>query len=208
MTAKRFYFVMLGVVSLLGIGVFASAYFGNSLLQTQSRKLVALKLDSRVSDEQQVSLLQAKKDITKYADLEKEAKVIVPQDKDQAEAVREIVKIASSSGIKLGAINFPSSNLGQSVLPTSPSTPSATKSLAPPVTQVQPVQGIPGVYFMQISIQSDTNAQISYNSLINFLSRLEQNRRTAQVAGVTITPDKLNPNVLSFSLIVNVYIKP
>ncbi len=208
MTAKRFYFVMLGVVSLLGLSVLISAYFGNKLMQSQSRKLVSLKLDSRVGDEQQVSLLQAKKDITKYSDLELEAKAIVPQDKDQAQAVREIVKIASASDIKLGAINFPSSNLGQGVLPTAPGTPGASKIKAPPVTQVQPVQGIPGVYFMQINIQSDTNAQISYNSLINFLGRLEQNRRTAQVAGVTITPDKLNPDKLTFSLIVNVYIKP
>jgi len=46
------------------------------------------------------------------------------------------------------------------------------------------------------------------NNFIDFLDNLEQNRRTAQVSGVTITPDPQNPSLLSFSLVVNVYIKP
>ena len=47
-----------------------------------------------------------------YSPLEKIAKIVVPQDKDQAKAVLEIVKIAGESGIKPTAINFPVSTLG------------------------------------------------------------------------------------------------
>ncbi len=212
MNAKRFYFVMVGLVCFLGFGVLASAYFGNSLLSKQSQKLVSLKLDAHVADAQQTALTQAKKDIEKYSDLEQEAKVIVPQDKDQAAAVREIVKIAASSGIKLGSISFPSSNLGQTT--TSPQTqsttpaPTTTANKTAPVTQVQAVNGIPGVYAMQITIGSDAGSKVSYPSLISFLSKLEQNRRTAQVTSVSIQPDKDNPGALTFSLAVNVYIKP
>lgn len=214
MNTKRFYFLMMATVAILGVGILASAYFGNKLLATQSKKLVSLKLDSHVADAQQSALTQAKKDIQKYADLEQEAKVIVPEDKDQAQAVREIVNIASSSGIKLGSISFPTSNLGSVPAATTttagsaPNTTGAANRNIAPVTQVQAVNGIPGVYVMEITIGSDVGSKVSYPSLIKFLSKLEQNRRTAQVSGVTIQPDKDNPSALTFSLVVNVYIKP
>ncbi len=213
MNGKRFYWVMIGVSGLLALGIFAAAYFGNGVLAKQANKLVGLKLDSRVADEQQTSLTQAKKDIEKYSELEKEAKAIVPQDKDQAEAIREIVKIAAISNVRLGNISFPTSNLGQgaAVVASAPSgtTASTSSTVKPPsVTQVTPVTGIPGLYAMQITIQSDSQAPTNYNSLISFLSRLEQNRRTAQVTSVTIQPDKIHPDQLTFTLVLNVYIKP
>src|SRR3989344_2351984 len=114
MNSKRFYFFMAGVASLLVASVIVSAVIGNNLLQKKSEELVSLKLDSKVLDEQRLSLAQAKQDIEKYSDLEDEAKAIVPQDKDQAEAVREIVKIASDSGVDLSAITFSASTLGTS----------------------------------------------------------------------------------------------
>lgn len=199
---------MIGVTILLGLGIFGAAYLGNSLLQKQANKLVGLKLDSKVAVEQESSLAQAKKDIAKYSELESEAKVIVPQDKDQAEAVKEIVKIASGSGIKLGSISFPTSTLGQKATKSSGSSKSSSSTAKVPFTQVEKVTDIPGLYSMSITVQSSKDMPVTYNDLINFLNRLEQNRRTAQVTGVTITPDSKNPNNLSFSLIINLYIKP
>jgi len=213
MTSKQIFFVMIAVTTLLGIGILGAAAFGNVMLQQESQKLVSLKLDNRVLEEQQASLKQANKDIDKYTELEKEAKAIVPQDKDQAQAVREIVKIANHSGIKLATISFSASSLGSAAAPvTAPSGNSGAtptpKATTPPVTQVKPVENIPGVYVMEISIQQDSTQPISYSSFIDFLNRLEQNRRTAQVATVTIQPSSQNANKLTFSLVVNVYIKP
>jgi len=198
MTPKRFYFVMCGLVGIMALGIIAAAVVGNSLLAKQSKKLLSLKLDNAVLDQQQTSLSKAKKDVQKYAQLEAEAKIIVPQDKDQAEAVREIVNIAAANNIGLSAITFPASTLGTHTLGT----------VAPPVTQVTPVSGIAGVFDMQISIQSDGSQPISYSDLINFLSKLEQNRRTAQVSSVNIQPNAQDPSKLIFQLTLDTYIKP
>ncbi len=198
---------MLAVTALLGVGIIVAAYFGSQMLSKQAQKLVSLKLNSKVADTQQTSLLQAKKDIKKYAELGQEAKAIVPQEKDQAATVREIVTIAAANHMKLGAITFPASSLGQSLpVSSAPATPQTPK--VPPVTQVQPVAGIDGVYVMPITIQSDSSSPVTYSNLIEFLNGLEHSRRTAQVSSVTITPDRQDQSKLSFSLIVNVYLKP
>lgn len=217
MNSKRVYYLMIGCVIVLVCGLLAVIYFGDQILQAKSKKLVELKLDNRVLDEQQIALSQANKDIEKYSELDKIARQIVPQDKDQAKTVREIVKIAEQSGVKLSAINFPASNLGQ---PTSKTTTQSddtsknsgtttpAKPTTPPVTQVKPADGIPGLYVMEITIQQDSNSPIPYSRLIDFLGRLEKNRRTAQVTSVTIQPNAQDRSKLTFNLIVNVYIKP
>jgi len=205
MNSKRFFFVMLAVLILLGGGIVAAVYFGNSLLERQSNKLLSLKLDSEVADKQQASLTLAKKDIKDFSTLKDQADAIVPQDKDQAEAVREIVNIAGKNKISLGSVTFPASNLG---IAAATGTSSSVAPKAPTVTQVQPVVGIVGVYVMPITVQSDSNNKVPYSSFISFLQDLEQNRRTAQVSSVSITPDKQNNNNLTFTLVLNVYIKP
>lgn len=210
MNARKFFYLMIGVVIALVISSIAVLGWANKSLSKRSQQLVSLKLNNRVLDEQQLSLAQAKKDITKYSDLNSIARSVVPQDKDQAEAVREIVKIASDSNVKLSAISFPASTLGQATkAPSSSSSDTATpKTTKPSITQVKPVDSIPGVFVMEINIHQDSNTPVSYNSLIDFLNRLEQNRRTAQVISVTVQPNALNRSLLTFSLIVNIYIKP
>lgn len=202
---------MLGVLVLMaGLGI-ASIVVGNNMLQKKSDQLVALKLDNRLLEEQQIALVQANKDIEKYADLEKIAKSIVPQDKDQAKTVREIVELAAESGVPIASISFPSSNLGQGqpqvVTPTESGTAPATPA-APPITQVKPVDGIPGVFQLEINVQSDNGGPISYANLITFLTKLEQNRRTAQVSQITISPVPKDIRLLTLQLTINVYIKP
>lgn len=201
MSPKRFYYIMIGVVSLLGLGIILSATQGNSVLGKQSNKLLRLKTDNQVLDAEQVSLTKAKKDVQKYSLLQQQAQAIVPQDKDQAEAVREIVNIAAAKGVKIAAITFPASSLGGiggTAAPLAKTTP---------LTQVQS-SGIAGVFVMPITIDHDTNSPISYETFISFLGALEQNRRTAQVSSVTIQPASHNASLLTFNLIVNVYLKP
>lgn len=212
MTPKRMYFVLLGFISLLLIGLIGGSYGINTLLQTKSKKLTDLKLQSQVLANQQQGLVKAKKQVAQYSDLEKIAKTIVPQDKDQAAAVREIAKLANDSGIgQLSAITFPQSTLGgtgaaSSGSSTSPAPASGSKSN---LTQLTPVKGINGgVYQLQITIQQSADNEIPYNTFITFLRKLEQNRRTAQVSSITLQPDPKNPSVVAFTLIINEFIKP
>lgn len=214
MNSRRVYLLTVALFAILCIGVLATTFLSLRMLNSASKKLVETKLQNRLLDEQQSALNEANKLAAKYATLDKIARTVVPQDKDQAKAVRDIVKIADESNIKLGVISFPPSTLGALKPKTStttgnssqPSTPSTVK--APAETQVKPVAGIPGVYVMEIRIIQNEKFPTTYAQLINFLQRLENNRRTAQVSEVSIEPLTDNRKLLDFNLVVNVYIKP
>ena len=216
MTPKRLFFAQIGAICLLLVALPVGAYGINSLLTSRSSKLVSLKAKSQALNQEQLSLANAKKEVAKYSGLQKIAQSIVPEDKDQAEAVREIVNIASKNGITLASVTFPASSLGGSsngnassgTSASSQSASAAANSSASKLSQLQRVTNIPGVYDLQITVQSDTNQPVSYGSFINFLNDLEHNRRTAQISSISLQPAKSNSNLLTFSLILNEYIKP
>lgn len=215
MNSKRLYLLLLASSLVLTIGIFGVAYKINGVLEVKSRNLVELKASSAGLDQQKTSLAKAKKDISNYNDLYKIAKVVVPENKNQAEAVRQIVNLASANGVKIGSITFPSSTLGNSATGapapitntlTKPQTTSTDPRAA--LSQLTPVTGTPGVYVLPISVSSDNKSPSTYQQLISFLSALEQNRFTAEVTNVNITPDQTSPNRFSFTLSLNTYIKP
>ncbi len=206
MNSKQTFFVQCGVLLLLVVAVVGGAYESNILLTSQAKKLQKLKMQDQVYASEATEVTTAKSDVAKYTPLGNIAKAIVPQDKDQAEAVREIVNIASAAGISLTSISFPASTLGGTSTGVT-TTPSSSGS-ASPLSQLTPVKGIAGLYNLQITIQQDDKHPVAYNSFLDFLSRLEQNRRTAQVTSIQLNPDKTKPNMLSFTLIVNEFIKP
>lgn len=218
MNSKKVFFIMSGFVPLAGLLTIATVYFGHAQLQNSTNRLVELKLEGRILEEKQLSLNKATKDISQNEDLEIIAKTVVPQEKDQARTVREIVNIASAAGVKISSITFPSSSLGQrqQTAPTNTEAPAGgnaeaatpTAPAASPLTQVKPVDGIQGVYQLELIVQSDTNAPVSYEKFIGFLDRLEQNRRTAQVSSITVQPSTKVNGTVTFNLTINVFIKP
>ncbi|MDB5170695.1 MAG: hypothetical protein JWO35_389 [Candidatus Saccharibacteria bacterium] len=217
MNSKRLHIVLMASLGLLLVALVGGTFAVSNFLSQEASNLTTLKAKSLALSQEQVSLSKAKKDIKQYADLTKIARAVVPEDKSQAEAVREIVNIAEANGIKLSAINFPSSTLGGlnasgAAKPGGATTPTpsaaAGGSKTDSLSQLKPVIGIVGVYQLTISVDSDSASPISYTRFINFLSELERNRRTAQVSTISIQPDKDNPALLTFSLSLNEYIKP
>jgi len=199
MDAKRFNMVLLGALALMVVALAGSVYGANGLLEKQAERLHNAKLDSMVLDEKQRQLAKAQADIKKYEPLAGISQHIVPQDKDQAQTVREIVSIANASGVKLGAITFPTSSLGGT-------TPAAKSK--PALSQLRPVKNLSGVYLLELTVQSDTATPAPYASVIKFLDALERNRRTALVSSISLQPDANNPGKLSFTLNLNEYIRP
>lgn len=213
MNSKRTFFVMVGFCGLSIAALGASVFFGNQLLQKKSQQLTELKVETAVIDAQQMALSKAKQDIETYTSLNAIAKQIVPQDKDQARAVREIINIAQQSGVNITGITFPASNLGQVPAKTTPAEgeaagADATTPAPPPISQVKPVEGITGVYQLELNVSTDATKPITYAQLIDFLSKLEQNRRTAQIINLTIQPSPANRNLLTLTLQLTIYIKP
>lgn len=216
MTAKRAYLLQLAVLGLLFVGLIAGTYGASQLLTSHAAKLTSLKAKDQALSQEQLSLINAQKEVKKYSNLNAIATAIVPQDKDQAEAVREIVNLAASYNVKLAAISFPASTLGNgptasttgATAPSAATTGNNVNSTANATSQLQAVKNIPGVYDLQITVTGDPNQPAQYTAFINFLSALEHNRRTAQISTITLQPSTTNPALLSFSLTLNEYIKP
>lgn len=199
MNSKRVFWIQLAVLLLLVVAIFGAAYFVNGLIVKQSNILKAQRLQTQTLDAESTALAKAKKDIVKYKDLADIAKNIVPQDKDQAQTVREIVNIAASKGISIGSITFPTSSLG--ALPGA----AAAKGGQ---SQLTPVKGLSGVYSLELNVQSRTGTAVPYDRFLAFLDALEHNRRTALVTSITLTPDSKNSNNVSFNITLDEYIKP
>lgn len=217
MTSKRLYLMLIGAIVVLFIGLIAGTYEIGGVLGHKADTLTGLKAQDQALGQEQVSLTKAKSDIKKYAGLHEIAQSVVPEDKDQAEAVREIVKIAGANKISLASITFPASTLGAGPLGAGAATPAPASAATTPLTtnskaaalsQLAPVKNIPGVYDLLITVTSDSNNPVPYSQFVSFLSDLEHNRRTAEVSTITITPKPENPNLLSFVLTLNEYIKP
>lgn len=184
------------------LGMFFVTYQGAAMLQSKGDTLTELKLENQVLSDKEQALVQAKKDIVKYAELEGIAKSIVPQEKDQARTVREIVAIAGQAGIPLSTIQFPESALG--IVQKNAKTKASTST----TSQLTPVDGVKGLYAMEITVISDPEKPVSYDQLLNMLRRLEQNRRTAHVTNLSITPSNEDRDAVTFTLTLTVYIKP
>lgn len=201
MNSKRLYIILVAVIGLLGIGIIGGAYLADKMFREQSNELVTQKAISESLAGQQQQLVRDKRDIKKYTELNDIAKAIVPQDKDQTQTIRELTKLAKESGIpRLSSITFPPSTLGG----LTAAKPTAGSKL----TQLIPVKGISGVYDLRITVQQQPRDAVSFDTFITFLKNLEQNRRTAQVSNITVTPVKDDPDFISFTLIIDEYIKP
>jgi hypothetical protein len=209
---KMLRWILLGALGLSVVLFFAIMVEGMSLLSSRSQQLVDLKVKSETADAQLSNLEQAKKDVEKYSYFKDVAKTVIPNDKDQAEAVLEINQMASQSGIAIQSITFPASNLGIST-PSTGGTTSAANPAASPISQATPVTGIPGLYSLQLTITPAVGndvppaQQVTYAKMLDFLNRIENNRHTAQITQVNIQPGTNNLTV-GFTLVVNIFIKP
>lgn len=208
MKPKKFYFIMLGIFGMSLVSGATMLYLTDKLLGKRSENVVSLKLESRMLDEQQTAYNAAKKDVEKYKYLKEIISSALPQDKDQARSVREIFALATDSGITLKSIQFPSSTLGAA---TSTKSSSATTAVIP-VTQAKVVDGLKGVYSIEAVVVPNSDGKVykvTYEQLIDFLEKIENNRRAMQVASLQLTPQgETTSDNISFTLTLNIFIKP
>lgn len=208
MNSKRTFFVLVALLCvLIGISV-AGTFYGTKMLKKSGESLLDKKTERAALEKDEASLAQAKRDIEQYNDLQKIAKSIVPQEKDQARTVREIVSLAAKSDIKIESISFPASTLGQKPKSTSKSTGGAQKQTQTSPSQLIPVEGLSGVFAMPIQVMVSKANQVRYDQMLRFLQSLEQNRRTSHITNLSITPSEEDRNLISFTLQINAYIKP
>lgn len=216
MSNQRLRIMLLGLLGFTSLILVVLSLFAGTLLSGKSKKLVDLKLQSKVVDAQLSSLAQSKKEVQQYAYFNDIAKTVLPTDKDQAQAVLDIFQLAASSGISIASISFPASTLGVKSSGSSAGN-AATAPAQSVISQAKPVEGIQGLYGIELTINPDTGPSIpagqrvTYGKLLDFLSRIEHNRRTAQITQVNIQPvgaENGGSQFINFTLTINIFIKP
>jgi hypothetical protein len=208
---KQLRFLLLGLLAACALAFVVLTFAGLGALSKKSAELTQLKLKNETLDAQLASLGVAKKEVQQYSYFNDVAKTVLPADKDQAKAVLTIFKLANESGISIASITFPASNLGGS---TSKKT-SGSASAA--ISQALPVNGIKGLYSLQLTITPEANSTLpddkvaTYAKLHDFLRRIERDRRTAQITQVNIQPEQISnraSDIISFSLTINIFMRP
>jgi hypothetical protein len=222
MSTQKFRLVLLAIFGACVLVFIGLCVMGLSALGNESKMVVDLKLKNQTADAQLTNLAVSKQEVEKYSYFKTVASTVIPNDKNQAEAVLEIFRLASQSGINIQSITFPNSSLGlttggAAASSSSVSTPAAaaTPSTQKIISQSTPVTGIPGLYSVQLIITPVTGSQlaadqqVTYPKMLDFLSRIENNRRTAQITQVNIQPlAATGSSQINFSLTVNIFIKP
>lgn len=218
MDSKNLRYILMAALGLSVVLFGAITLLGLSLLGKESQSLVDLKVQSQTADAQLSNLEQAKKQVEQYSYFKDVAKSVIPNDKDQAASVIEINDMAQESGIVIQSITFPASNLGLTTSTVSSTAQDATKSssTAKAISQAAPVVGIPGLYSLALTITPDStitapSKAITYAKMLDFLSRIENNRHTAQITDVSISPANSTSSTsdnLNFTLTINIFIKP
>lgn len=220
--SKNLRLILLGMLGLSIVLFTAILLLGLSALGKESQKMVDLKVQGETADAQLANLQQAKKQVEQYSYFKEVAKSVIPNDKDQAASVVEINDMAQESGIAIQSITFPASNLGLTTSTVSSTAQDATKSsaAAKAISQATPVIGIPGLYSLALTITPDSTTTvpskvITYPKMLDFLSRIENNRHTAQITDVSISPATTTGSTsssssggLTFTLTINIFIKP
>lgn len=215
LSSKTSHLLLIGSLGLSVVLFVAILVLGLSLLGKKSNSMVDLKIKTQVADAQLTNLEQAKKQVQKYAYFKDVAKTVIPTDKNQAEDILEINRIADEAGISIRSITFPLSSLGLST-GTTPQDATAKTSAKSVISQAKPVTGISGLYSLELTITPESNntappdKQLSYEKMLDFLNRIENNRHTAQISEVTITPsgNTVFSSGFSFTLKINIFIKP
>lgn len=218
MTAKKTFYLMTGLLVLMVVGAFVGIYFGNKYMKNSASSLVSTKLDNIASDDEEQTYLQSRKNLEKYKSLSETIAKVLPKSKDQAQAVKELYRIGDETGIVIDKIQFPTSTLGQKTAPVatpaptdknSQAAPAAATPAAPSVTQAKPVTGMPGVLGIdvQIGLQPAYGKSISYDNMIRFLQKVENNRRSMQIKQINVHADPINGGV-TFDTTLTIFVKP
>jgi hypothetical protein len=185
---------------------------GLSKLGEKSRAMVKLKVENQTTNDRLNNLEQAKKEVEKYAYFKQVAKTVIPSDKNQAQTILEINQMAKQAGIGIQSITFPASTLGTGAAAVKTDA-TKTSSASTAITQAKPVPGIAGLYSLQLIIAPESGKdvsagrQVTYPKMLDFFKRIENNRHTAQITQISIQP-ATDSQALSFTLIINIFIKP
>lgn len=198
--------MILIVVMLLIVGLTVGGfYFAQGKLREYATSISVLKADAEASS----SNVQLYRTIENKLDEEKntiaEAKEIVAESQEyqyQDQIVRDLTQISRDTGVVITGFTF-------SETEATPTTPGAAPVATPPTTGTTPSAtpqaagaGALNSRKVDVAIQSP----LDYNTIMNFIRKIEQNKLKMQIASVSLAKGDGN-EVTSQSFSIEVYVQ-
>ena len=182
MSAKRFFYVLCAVLGVIVVVAGGAYYLANQNLQTGTQQLSQKLGDEQLADERLAKLEDLQKQYQRLQPLLPSIYNALPQEKKQSTLAVQLRNIATSSGMDLETLTF-----------TSTTVPGPTSQ----TVKVGDVLAVP------VSFQLTG----TYEQLQQFLSKQQKLDRYTSITALDISQaDK--PNLLTFKVTLNAYLKP
>ncbi len=191
MTPKKLFYIML-IVLLSTLSLAAGGmHFANSYLQEQSETIGSLKAQNKLLGTELINAKRTTVSLAIYGHLSAEADRILPDTKNQSEAILLINDIGREVGVRTESFSF----LGTDGEPSDKS-------------QTEPLHGTQGILVFPVQVKFEA----TYDQTIGWLRLAEKNQRKMQVSTITISvrdgDGEYNPaDALSVTIKVNAYME-
>lgn len=199
-SAKKVYYLLIAGFLVLTAGIFAMLYFSKNFLSAAEDELIAAKLEIIKQEEIESTYRENINNLEKYSETAGVLEEVIPKEKDQARAVREIDAIAKQNGMAINTLTFPSSDLNKT---TPAGGTAATPTTA--VSQAKPVKGLNGVLGIDVNVElrSQNESPISTDQLLSMLRAIENNRRNMRVTSINF-----NAGDQTVDIKLTIFVKP
>ncbi len=188
MTPKRMNTTLKILLVLLFITVSVGLFFANKYLTAMASDTAQLKAQIEVDQKRLTIYERTKVAIQDLSYVDELAAEVLPASEDQSVIIAEVSQFAKRSNLGVAKITF---DVTQTAKPSSTTKKSTTSTIPK------------GVNITPITIQLAEGA--SYKDLLDFLVRLEENRRRMQVVDISLAPNaedrsKLQEVIISINL--------
>lgn len=191
MTPKKLFYVMLvALVATLGLTA-VGIYFVDSYLENESTTIGVLKAEDELRNIELINAQRTIDNLKTYSYVDAEADKILPNTKNQSEAILLINTIGNEVGIDTQGFIF----LGTDGKPSEKS-------------QTEPLAGTKNILVFPVQVKFDA----TYSQTINWLKLAEKNQRKMQVSSITMGVREIdgeyNPSdPLSVVIGINAYVE-
>lgn len=190
--SKKAFLIILGSIGAIVLGGAGIFYLLDKQLVSLNEEVGKLKADQQVIRSQINIYETARQKVEELAFVQGLADQVLPQEREQANAVAELKSFVNSVGLELESVAFTGDNSkAQANLETS---------------QTEQAEGLAGVRILPTTIVIKPGA--TYRQVLQLLERIERNQRKMQVIEITLIPNEEGGSTFStITMSINIYLR-
>lgn len=184
MKPKQLYFTLLAFSIVIAAAILAMFFFGQRQIETRVTVIEKLSADVEIQENRLKELKKLEAEYQELLPLINKVKNVLPEQKQQAEIIAQIAKLATQSNLKVNDLSF-----------------QATSGLPGPITQTENV-AVGGIKTMPVTFEIDG----SFEQLQSLLQKFEKQERFMQVRSLSISRGEGGNLAVGVQLVV--FLKP